>query len=110
MARMSGANAAQVIFKEIMPNLLPYLAATFVGTVSGGVLASVGLDLFGLERAGFEHPGRDPLLGKFLRSPASWAVVVVPAPGDHHHVGLRRPLCVSSGLDEFANPRTRRSV
>src|SRR5688500_8416086 len=38
-ARLSGASGAKIIFLEIMPNLLPYLAATFVGTVSAALLA-----------------------------------------------------------------------
>ncbi|MER3437819.1 MAG: maltose ABC transporter permease, partial [Chloroflexota bacterium] len=36
IARLSGARDRQIIFLEIMPNLLPYLAATFVGAVSAG--------------------------------------------------------------------------
>jgi len=48
IARLSGTSSARIIFLEIMPNLLPYLAATFVGTVSGAILASIGLEILGL--------------------------------------------------------------
>lgn len=110
MARMSGANAAQVIFKEIMPNLLPYLAATFVGTVSGGVLASVGLDLLGLSELDSNTLGITLYWSNYYAAllhglwwwflPPVIIIMLV-------FVGL---YLVSSGLDEFANPRTRRAV
>jgi peptide/nickel transport system permease protein len=110
MARMSGANAAQVIFKEIMPNLLPYLAATFVGTVSGGLLASVGLDLLGLSELDSNTLGVTLYWANFYAAllhglwwwflPPVIIIMLV-------FVGL---YLVSSGLDEFANPRTRRAV
>ena len=32
----------------MMPNLLPYLAATLVGAVSAAILASIGLEVLGL--------------------------------------------------------------
>jgi peptide/nickel transport system permease protein len=48
LARLSGESDLEIIFKEIMPNLLPYIAAGFVGAVSGSILASVGLELLGL--------------------------------------------------------------
>jgi peptide/nickel transport system permease protein len=110
VARLSGANAVQVIFKEIMPNLLPYLAATFVGTVSGGVLASVGLDLLGLSELDSNTLGVTLYWSNFYAAllhglwwwflPPVIIIMLV-------FVGL---YCVSSGLDEFANPRTRRAV
>lgn len=110
VARLSGANAVQVIFKEIMPNLLPYLAATFVGTVSGGVLASVGLDLLGLSELDSNTLGVTLYWSNFYAAllhglwwwflPPVIIIMLV-------FVGLYG---VSSGLDEFANPRTRRTV
>ena len=33
MARLSGVSIFSIMFKEIMPNLLPYLAASFIGQV-----------------------------------------------------------------------------
>lgn len=110
VARLSGANAGQVIFKEIMPNLLPYLAATFVGTVSGAVLASVGLDLLGLSELDSNTLGVTLYWSNFYAAllhglwwwflPPVIIIMLV-------FVGLYG---VSSGLDEFANPRTRRAV
>jgi peptide/nickel transport system permease protein len=110
MARLSGANAFQVIFKEIMPNLLPYIAATFVGTVSGAVLASVGLDFLGLTQLDSNTLGVTLYWSNYYAAllhglwwwflPPVIIIMLV-------FVGLYG---VSSGLDEYANPRTRRAV
>ena len=48
MAKMSGMKTPEIIFAELMPNLLPYLAASFVGSVGSAILASVGLEALGL--------------------------------------------------------------
>ena len=50
VARLSGASGLKIIFTEMMPNLLPYLAASLVGAVAAAVLASLGLDLEGVVR------------------------------------------------------------
>ncbi|MBV9543923.1 MAG: ABC transporter permease, partial [Chloroflexi bacterium] len=44
IARLSGMSGGKVILAEMLPNLLPYLAAGFVGAVSAAVLASIGLE------------------------------------------------------------------
>jgi peptide/nickel transport system permease protein len=38
----------EIIVKEVLPNLFPYIAATFVATVSWAILATVGLEALGL--------------------------------------------------------------
>lgn len=48
VARLSGASGLEVVIKEILPNLLPYILASFVGAVSGAALATVGLEVLGL--------------------------------------------------------------
>jgi len=48
VARLSGMSGPGIIFFELMPNLLPYLAATLVGAVSSAILASIGLEVLGL--------------------------------------------------------------
>ena len=57
MARLSGASTLRVIFQEMLPNMLPYLAASFTGNVSGAILFSTGLEALGL------GPTRIPTLG-----------------------------------------------
>ena len=40
MARMSGTSTFGIVFKEMMPNLSPYVLASFVASVAGAILAS----------------------------------------------------------------------
>lgn len=107
MARLSGASRFDIMFKEMMPNLLPYLASSFTGNVSGAILAATGLEALGL------GPTRIPTLGMtifyairaaaILRGMWWWwglpiAILVVIFSG---------LFLMTIGLDEIANPRLR---
>jgi peptide/nickel transport system permease protein len=48
MNKLSNRSAAAIMFLEILPNILPYIMATFVGLVAGSLLTAVGLQLIGL--------------------------------------------------------------
>lgn len=48
VARANGAGELEILAREVMPNLLPYLAASFVAAVSAAILAAVGLEALGL--------------------------------------------------------------
>ena len=110
IARLSGTSPFQIIFRELLPNLLPYLAASFVSAVGAAVLASLGLEALGL------GPQNEPTLGMtifwsiyygaLLRGMWWWwggpLVVIVLL-----FTGL---FLVAAGLDEIANPRVRRAV
>lgn len=110
IARLSGARPHQVIFMEIMPNLLPYLAATFVGSVSAGVLIAVGLEVIGLGSLDSNTLGTTLYWVQYYAAllhglwwwflPPVLIIIVL-------FVGL---FSVAAGLDELANPRTRRAV
>lgn len=107
LAPFSGMNGFQIIVKELVPNLLPYLAASFVGAVSAAILASIGLEALGL------GPQEEPTLGmtiywsmyytSILRNIWWWwlppIVVIVTI-----FTGL---FLISAGLDQIANPRLR---
>ncbi|MFN8440158.1 MAG: ABC transporter permease [Caldilineaceae bacterium] len=60
VARLSGQNDFEIIIFQILPNLAAYLAASFVGAVSSGILASVGLEVLGL------GPQNIPTIGRTL--------------------------------------------
>jgi peptide/nickel transport system permease protein len=60
VAKLSGENDFEIIIRQILPNLTAYLAATFVGAVSGGILASVALEVLGL------GPQNVPTIGRTL--------------------------------------------
>lgn len=107
MARLSGASTFSIMFKEIMPNLLPYLAASFTGNVSGSILAATGLEALGL------GPTRIPTLGMTvfyaIRGAALirgmwwwWGFPIVML-----IVIFSALFLMTVGLDEIANPRLR---
>ena len=48
IARLNGSTGLKLIFVEVLPNLLPFIAASFVITVSSAMLATVGLEALGL--------------------------------------------------------------
>jgi peptide/nickel transport system permease protein len=110
VARLSGMSGPGIIFFELMPNLLPYLAATLVGAVSSAILASIGLEVLGL------GPIDSPTLGMTLywvnfnaAMINGWwwwwtapTVIILTV-----FLGL---FFLTVGLDEIANPRLRRSV
>ena len=110
IARLSGMSGPEVIVKELLPNLLPYLGASLVGSVSAAILASIGLEVLGL------GPFEAPTLGMTLywvnynaAIVNGWwwwwvpPIVVIAV----LFVGL---FLVAVGLDEVANPRVRNRV
>jgi len=48
VARLNGSSGLKLVFVEVLPNLLPFIAASFVVTVSGAMLATIGLEALGL--------------------------------------------------------------
>lgn len=108
MAKLNGLNTFQIILKELIPNLMPFLAASFVGAVGSAVLATIGIEALGL------GPQDAPTLGmtiywsiyysSLLRGLWWWwatpvaAIVVL-------FVSL---FLIASALDEIANPRLRK--
>ena len=110
MARLSGVSGLGIVFKEMMPNLMPYLAASFVGSVGAAILASIGLEALGL------GPFDSPTLGMTVYFNIVFSSVVVGmwwwlvppiAAIAIIFVGL---FLIASGLDEWANPRLRKRV
>jgi peptide/nickel transport system permease protein len=110
VARLSGMPGLHIIFREILPNLLPYLAASLVTSTSAAVLASIGLEVLGL------GPMDDPTIGMtlfWINYNAAvingwwwwWLPPIVV-------IGLLfiSLFLTSVGLDEVANPRIRRSA
>lgn len=105
VARFNGASNFRIIIGELLPNLLPYLAANLVGAISGAILASVGLSTLGL------GPMTRPSLGltfywaitygALIRQMWWWflppIVIIVVL-----FLGL---FMMSQGLDQVANPR-----
>ena len=109
VAQLNGERGIELLFREIVPNLLPYLAARFVMAVSIAVLATVGLEALGL------GPQNSYTLGMMvfwsqrynavLRGMWWWwsapIVMIVWI-----FVGL---YLISTGVDRISNPRLRES-
>jgi peptide/nickel transport system permease protein len=109
VAKLSGVGDLGIIFKEILPNLLPFIAAAFVGQVFSAVFASFYLAVLGL------GPLREPLLGNIIWAAQGqgaffngwWWWPIEPAVAMILILGSLA--LVNMGLDELANPRVRRS-
>jgi peptide/nickel transport system permease protein len=48
VARINGIGGLRLVFTELLPNLAPYFAASFVTATSSAMLATVGLEALGL--------------------------------------------------------------
>ena len=90
IARLNGMSGPEIIVRELMPNLLPYLAATLVGSVSSAILASIGLEVLGLGPIGIADTGHDALLGDLQRRDHQRLVVVVDGAAGGDRDGLPR--------------------
>jgi peptide/nickel transport system permease protein len=110
IARLNGMSGPEIIVRELMPNLLPYLAATLVSSVSAAILASVGLEVLGL------GPVESPTLGMTLYWVFFNAAIINgwwwwwTAPLVVILIVFLGLFFLTVGLDEIANPRLRRSV
>jgi peptide/nickel transport system permease protein len=108
IARLSGASPFGIVAFELLPNLLPFVMAGFVGAVSAAILTSVGLQILGLGTFG------TPTLGLMLESayeggalsrglwwwwgPPTVLLIVI-------FIGL---FLISLAVDQIANPRLRK--
>lgn len=109
VAKLSGVGDLGIIFGEIMPNLLPFLAAAFVNSVFGAVFGSFYLAVLGL------GPLREPLMGNIIWAAQGqsaffnnwWWWPIAPATAMILILGSLS--LVNMGLDELANPRVRRT-
>ena len=109
VAKLSGMGDLGIIFTEIMPNLLPFLAAAFITQVFSAIFASFGLSVLGL------GPLREPLMGNIIWQAQSqsaffngwWWWPLEPAAAVV--LILSSLALINMGLDEVANPRIRRS-
>jgi peptide/nickel transport system permease protein len=108
VARLSGMPRRAIIVKELLPNLLPYIVASLVGSVSAAVLASVGLEVLGL--GSFDSLTIGMTLYWVIYYAAiinSWWWWWVP-PIVIIIILFTGLFLIAVGLDEFANPRVRR--
>jgi peptide/nickel transport system permease protein len=107
MALLSNAPALEIMLVEMVPNMMPWLAASLTGGISGAILGATGLEALGL------GPTRVPSLGMIinyaLRSSALvrgmvwwWLPPIIML-----IIIFTGFFLMTIGLDEIANPRLR---
>ncbi|MEM6738781.1 MAG: ABC transporter permease [Pseudomonadota bacterium] len=108
MARLSGASTPHIMFREMLPNLVPYLFGSFIANVTTSIVTAVGLEVLGL------GPQRIPTLGRTIYEAINagaliqnlwwwWGIPTILLAV--MFIGL---LLINLGLDEVSNPRLRR--
>lgn len=109
LAKVSNLRDLEIIFTELVPNLLPYLGVSLASATVGAILAETGLELIGL------GPGGDIItLGLMINFSLGWGALALGK------VELVFPpvLClilifvslnmINMGLEEAFNPRLKR--
>ncbi|MFN8924467.1 MAG: ABC transporter permease [Rhodospirillales bacterium] len=110
MARLGGMRGTEIVLREMLPNLLPFLMASFVLALAQAILASVGLEALGL---GAQD---EPTLGMTVYWMMSYSAFVrgfwwwIAAPIVALCLVFVALYLVTAGLDEIANPRLKRRV
>ena len=108
MARLSGASTMHIMFREMLPNLVPYLFGSFIANVTTSIVTAVGLEVLGL------GPQRVPTLGRTIYEAINsgaliqnlwWWWGIPTALLAVMFIGL---LLINLGLDEVSNPRLRK--
>jgi peptide/nickel transport system permease protein len=70
LARLSGMSGLEIIFRELMPNMLQWLGANFVNAFIAAILAEAGLSLLGL------GPQREMTLGMMVYWALSYGAIL----------------------------------
>lgn len=107
LAQLSGSSVPAIMFKEIMPNLMPYLVSSLTFGTSYSILTMVGIEVMGLGAQ------RIPSLGVTLNYAINasailrgmwwwWALPTITLV-----IIFMCFLLISVGTDEVANPRLR---
>ena len=108
MARLSGASTPHIMFKEMLPNLVPYLFGSFIASVTTSIVTAVGLEVLGL------GPQRVPTLGRTIYEAINAGALIQNLwwwwglPTLLLAVMFIGLLLVNLGLDEVSNPRLRK--
>lgn len=105
LARVSGLSSMEIIFQEILPNLLPYLGVGLAVSTVGAILAEVGLELIGL------GPGNVATLGLMINWAIGWGAMslgkwhLIAAPAGVLVILFFALNLMNIGLEEAFNPR-----
>jgi peptide/nickel transport system permease protein len=107
IARLNGHGGLRVVLFELLPNLLPYIAASFVTAVSHAMLATIGLEALGL------GPQNEVTLGMMIYWAQYYGAVIRGMwwwwgpPVAAIALIFLSLLVTSAGMDRFVNVRLR---
>ncbi len=107
LAISTGMGDLEIIFTEILPNLLPYLGVSLASSMVGAILAEVGLELIGL------GPGDITTLGLMINWATRWGALalgkwqMVFAPVVMLVLIFVSLNLINMGLEQAYNPRLR---
>jgi peptide/nickel transport system permease protein len=110
MAKLSGMRGLEIVMKELVPNLLPFLVMSLSQAVYGGIMASLGLEALGIGNR------KNPTLGMTLFFVQYYSAFLIGLwwwiiePIAVIVLTLTSLVLISFGLDEIANPRSRSKV
>lgn len=110
MAKLGGMGSLEIVMKELVPNLLPFLVMSLSTSVYGGIMASLGLEAIGIGAR------REPTMGMTLFYVNYYSAFLlglwwwIIAPVVIIVFTLTSLVLISMGLDEIANPRRRKTV
>jgi peptide/nickel transport system permease protein len=107
IAQLSNVSSIEIMLVEMVPNMLPWLAASLTGGIAGAILAATGLEALGL------GPTRVPSLGTIINNALTSSALVrgmtwwwLP-PIIILILIFTGFFLMTIGLDEVANPRLR---
>lgn len=108
LAKVSGLNNIEIMFFEILPNIMPFIGVGFANAVVGAMIAETGLRLVGL------GPGDVPSLGLLLY----WAIGFGAIAQGYYQLVLAPALLlilvfislnlINIGLEDMFNPRLKK--
>lgn len=108
MAQLSGASTSHIMFREMLPNLIPYLFGSFIANVTTAIVTAVGLEVLGL------GPQRIPTLGRVIYDAINSGALIQNLwwwwglPTALLAIMFIALLLINLGLDEISNPRLRK--
>jgi peptide/nickel transport system permease protein len=107
LARVTNLNDFEIIFQELLPNLLPYIGVGFASAALGAIFALVGLEVIGL------GPANVVDLGLMINWALSWGALslgawpIFVAPVIVLALLFTAVNLINIGLEEIYNPRLR---
>jgi peptide/nickel transport system permease protein len=107
LAKVTDCSDTEIIFQDLVPNLLPYIGVGFANAAVGAIFALVGLEVIGL------GPANTVDLGMMINFAVTWGALslgawpLFVAPIVLLSVLFMAVTMVNIGMEEVYNPRLR---